>query len=65
MPVLQQKIFHFVNPWYLVTNQHYLAAWILATKSYYLTFKGIKLYIPFCTIYITNINKLLQIMAGS
>jgi len=43
------KIFHFVNPWYWVTIQHYLAARILATKSYYLTFKGIKLYIPFCT----------------
>jgi len=49
----------------LVIIQHYLAARILATKSYYLTFNGIKLYIPFCTIYITNINKLLQTMAGS
>jgi len=62
MPVItaqvNTKIFHFVNPWYLVTIQHYLATMIL-------TFKGIKLYIPFCTIYITNTSKRLQTIAGS
>ena len=51
----------------MLIGYYYLAARILAVKSYYLTFKEIKLYIPFCTIYmyITNTNKLLQTMEGS